>query len=840
MNEYLEMYMAEAKELLDEMNEALLLLEKNMDDKSLVNSIFRAAHTIKGNSASMGFKRLESLTHGMEDLLQDIREGKLEADAKIMELLFVCHDFLENGLCTIMQTGSEEAMNIDGVLGRLHLIIKEKHEKLTAGNDSKNSGSQADGGLSLEAGELDSLKSCLDAGEKAYLVNLGIAADCIFKPVRVWMWLREMDAYLTIIKSQPELPVIDGSNSEIPAFEGDSLRLLVVTALDVQQLQTELNKLLDSSEIKVESFLYNENKGKQVKLVEFESEFSNDFTNEILDQLIKMDEQLDSVKENPGCTNAFNKLARQCHTIKGIAGFISNGIAAEISAATEMLLEYYRKADFSTNITDIGLLTGSAALIRRLCIDQSLTFNADFCQETEKHLNLIKISINDGTVAAVNLGVKGKENGQVNVEVKAEDTEAALQEAKPVQTADSYNKNAVKALENSFIRVSTQKIDSLVDMLGELLIQYSLMEQEASARFDSNDRFMNNLLRMAKVIKGVQNASMSLRMVALKQALQKIMRVGRDTAAELGKHVEITISGEETEIDRNIADKLVDPLMHLVRNSVSHGIENVETRRKAHKPEAGQIHIRAYSKRGYVYIEVEDDGGGLSIDRIRSKAIEKGLIDPCKACSEDEIMRLIFLPGFSTQEAVNNISGRGVGMNVVETEIKKVSGKIDIVNKPGEGCCFILKIPLNLAVMNGTIVDIFGGRYIIPTLYIKQFVKPQAEQWLTVKGQKTMIRLRDQVYPVIQVGRIFGREEPLGSEDENMVVIIEAEQKFKALPVRNITGRQEIVAKPLDKELGGLDFASWASILGDGKVSLILDVEAMFKEGSSLYQAVAY
>jgi two-component system chemotaxis sensor kinase CheA len=334
---------------------------------------------------------------------------------------------------------------------------------------------------------------------------------------------------------------------------------------------------------------------------------------------------------------------------------------------------------------------------------------------------------------------------------------------------------------------------------------------------------------MAKVIKGIQNLSMSLRMVSVKQAFQKAARVGRDTAAELGKKVNISVMGEETEVDRDIADKLLDPLMHLVRNSISHGIEEEGERQKRGKTEEGHLSIQAYSKRGSVYIEVADDGTGLSIENIRAKALEKKLIDPDRNYSTDEIIRLIFLPGFSTSEKVDSISGRGVGMNVVETEMKKVGGKIDIVNRPGKGCRFILKIPLNLAVMNGTIVDICGERYVLPTLYIKQFIRPEDNQWVKVKNEKKMIRVRDEIIRVVPVGMMLGTEEPLGEEDNSVVIIIEAEQKLVALPVRNIIGRQEVVAKPLGKEFGVIDFASGASILGDGKVSLILDVEAMFK-----------
>jgi two-component system chemotaxis sensor kinase CheA len=273
--------------------------------------------------------------------------------------------------------------------------------------------------------------------------------------------------------------------------------------------------------------------------------------------------------------------------------------------------------------------------------------------------------------------------------------------------------------------------------------------------------------------------------------------------------------------------------MHLVRNSVSHGIESEEERSDRGKPKDGQINIHACSKRGYVYVEIEDDGRGLDLALIRTKAIAGNLIDPNLNYSPEEMMKIIFLPGFSTRETVDNISGRGVGMNVVETEIKKVGGKIDIFNKPGEGCKFVIKIPLNLAVMNGTIVDIFGDRYIIPTLYIKQFIKPNDSQWLKVKDRKTMVRVRDEVIQIIPPDKILGVETIKPIEDENMVVIIEVERRFKALPVRRVIGRQEIVAKPMGKEFSGLDYAAGATILGDGRVALILDVEAIFKINDS-------
>jgi Chemotaxis protein histidine kinase and related kinases len=689
MNEYVETYIAEAKELLDEINGSLLELEQNVEDIGLINSVFRAAHTIKGNSAALAFKRMEILTHSMEDLLQDIRDGKIRIDAEIIELLFACHDFLENGLYSIITTGNEEEWDIEGILTRLHGTIEAQPRELEQENHLPADTGFVCMNMTLNQKELSSLKDYLTAGFNVFAIKISIRADCPFKPVRIWTWFREMEAYLYSIKSQPEEPDDnDVKDSSYVCCPDNVVEILAASKCDGLELEDNLRKLVDAEAIEIQAW---------------------------------------------ECDN--RDLSR--HQFRPVT-------------------------------------TEPPALIA-----------------------------------------------------------AGAEKPLPGQTEHQPGTHSGKPLENSFMRISTQKIDCLVDMLGELLILHSLMEQEAFERFDANDKYMNNLLRMAKVIKSIQNLSMSLRMVSLKQVLQKTMRAGRDTAAELGKPSTIAVLGEETEIDRNIADKLVDPLLHLVRNSISHGIESEEERADKGKPQAGNINICAYSKRGYVYVEIEDDGCGLDLDLIRTKAAAKNLIDPNLVYSPEEIMKIIFLPGFSTRETVDNVSGRGVGMNVVETEIKKVGGKIDIYNKPGEGCKFVIKIPLNLAVMNGTIVEIAGGRYIIPTLYIKQFMKPDDAQWLKVKNKKAMVRVRDEIIQVIPVDKILGMELPVNEEYENMVVILEVDRKFKALPVRRVIGRQEIVAKPLGKELAGLDYAAGASILGNGKVALILDVETIFKLNDS-------
>jgi two-component system chemotaxis sensor kinase CheA len=385
---------------------------------------------------------------------------------------------------------------------------------------------------------------------------------------------------------------------------------------------------------------------------------------------------------------------------------------------------------------------------------------------------------------------------------------------------------------SSFIRIPESKIDYLVDLLGELIIFQSLHKQEIDMFLENKARggskLLNSIAKMERITKDLQNMAMSLRMVSLKQTLQKLQRVGRDTALKMGKTVNINLRGEDTEIDRSIVEKIQDPLMHLVRNAVSHGLEEDKERKIAGKEIPGQVTIQASNKRGSVYIEVSDDGQGLDLGKIYKKALHNGQITADREYSEEEISRLIFLPGLSTQEELNAVAGRGVGMNVVETEIKKLGGKIDILNRPGRGCSFILKIPINLAIINGLILKISEKRYIVPTVNIKHIFKPCLTDWVTVKGRVEYIKLREQLIKLIPPETFLKENCPPPAKENSTVIVLEMDNELRALPVTSILGKQEIVQKPLGDEFSGASIFSGGTILGDGKVCLILDIEALF------------
>jgi two-component system chemotaxis sensor kinase CheA len=591
---------------------------------------------------------------------------------------------------------------------------------------------------------------------------------------------------------------------------------------------------------------------------EVDPEFLNDFLVETKEHIENIEMNVLALETDPSNMELIHGLFREFHTIKGLAGFVNQNVIREIAHQTETKLDDCRKGKTQVNKAIIDLILASSDYIKMICDNLSLNRDHQFLNSVAIQLEALKHKafhlgeeqpetaatseaqpksstkigqilmqqgIDKDTISEL-LDKQGEYPGLKLGQVAVKEKKA---EARDIIQSLRAQEQTTRGSDGGYTRVGTVKVDNLVDLIGELVIVQSQIEREVIKRFTSNDVLVTKLLRAQKLSKDIQNISMSLRMVSLKSTFQKTYRIARDAIAELGKNVNLEFHGEDTEIDRAVTDRLLDPLLHLVKNAISHGIESEQDRIARRKPVQGQIKIKAYGKRGNVYIEISDDGQGINPDRIYQKAIEKQLIDPSKTYTDDELINFIFLPGFSTSDRVNNISGRGVGLDVVKTEISRIGGKVEIENKLGEGCTFILKIPINLAAINGTIVEIGGARYIIPTLYIQQIMKPEKEQWVSITGNKAMIRIRDEIIPVISIARIFEFPEEEKIETSELMIILELEQKFKALPVRQVIDRREIVVKPLGSEFRNLNYVSGASILGDGLVSLILDIENLFK-----------
>jgi len=385
-----------------------------------------------------------------------------------------------------------------------------------------------------------------------------------------------------------------------------------------------------------------------------------------------------------------------------------------------------------------------------------------------------------------------------------------------------------KSGNEEFMRVSNARMDHLVDTIGELIISQSLIKDYVTSNYSQDNQFVKNLDTLTRVTRELQDISTFLRSVSLKSTFQKISRIARDTITELKKDIEFVTSGETTEIDRVVADKLLEPLVHLIKNAISHGIEpDSQDRVKHGKRQKARVELNAYNKRGKIYIEIKDDGRGINTEVVYKKALEKGVIDPNREYTEDEIKEFIMLPGFSTAEKVDNISGRGVGMDVVKTQISRLGGKVTIKSELNVGSTFTLEVPINHAIMNGMIVDIGGQHFILPTVNVKEILQPENSQWVYSNGERKMINVRDVIVPVIPPSILDSSKE--GEDTYPLVALLEMDQDMGALPITSVIGRQELVVKPVGDEFSSLRYLQGMSILGNGRVSLILDVSYMFQ-----------
>jgi two-component system chemotaxis sensor kinase CheA len=552
-------------------------------------------------------------------------------------------------------------------------------------------------------------------------------------------------------------------------------------------------------------------------------ELWQDFVSETAEHLENIAAAAIELERNPQGEDALNTIFRAFHTIKGLAGFVELDDVQKFAHAVETLLDCCRRHTVKVSRPVIDLILFASDSVRALCEEREAVDCNSLLAELDRRIAAASAANRapgcQPTVPAV--------NDQGTEEERLDGADDIVRQGKSAgETA-----GVPVASETTYVRVQAQKLSMLVDLLGELMVIQSQVEQEAAQRYDSTDALINNLGRMARVTKNMQNLSVSLRMIALKSTFQKLERVARDTMKQLDKDVDFSVVGDETEIDRGVAEHLLDPLIHLVKNALDHGIEDRARRIAAGKSEIGHVVLRAYSSRGYVHIEVEDDGGGIDLDRVREKATEKRLIEPGQKMAEDELFDLLFLPGFSTAKKVSEVSGRGVGLDVVKTEVSQAGGRIRVTSTRGKGSLFHLKVPINSTLIDGTLVEIGGQRYIVPTLNIKTIVNPEAAQWVSVAGRRTMLRVRESIIPIVPIDGLLGIPGRVESMGRTVILIVEQDQKVLGLPVANVLGKREIVVKPLGADLQESGLVAGASIMGDGNVSLILDIESLFKMG---------
>ncbi|HTP85852.1 MAG TPA: chemotaxis protein CheA [Bryobacteraceae bacterium] len=572
-------------------------------------------------------------------------------------------------------------------------------------------------------------------------------------------------------------------------------------------------------------------------------ELLGDFILESREHLTSIEQNVLKLEQDAGNAEAIHASFRAFHTIKGLAGFLELHAVQQVAHEVETVLDLARNG--------------------KLRIDSSVI---DRILESKDYLNLwldqLDAMLHQGTA------VQGPDNtrlleairgltapapeaaGTATTETVVEDaglaklseavSVSAEMPAGPVEAMAAASEEApaapkaaeARGHESRAIKVETAKLDYLVDMVGEMVIAQSLVRHDPDLAGESRPRLVRNLSQLARITDEVQRTAMSMRMVPVGQLFQKMSRLVRDLARKSGKRVELETSGEETELDRNIVEELGDPLMHMVRNSVDHGVETPEEREKAGKPAVARVALRASHQAGHIVIEVADDGRGLNKDRIFRKAVSRGLVDAGAQLTEHELFHLIFQPGFSTAEQVTDVSGRGVGMDVVRRQIHKLRGRVDIRSVEGEGTTFLLKVPLTLAIIDGLVVTVGVERYIVPIFAVREMVRPTEDMISTVQGRAEMALVRGSLLPVIRLHRRFGVTPASQDPSKCLLIVSEGAGRKFCLMVDGLVGKQEVVIKGMSELLQGIEGVAGGAILGDGRVGLILDLEALGGDSS--------
>ncbi len=554
-----------------------------------------------------------------------------------------------------------------------------------------------------------------------------------------------------------------------------------------------------------------------------------------------------------------NDLFRPFHTIKGMAGFLNLRDVQELTHKGETLLDLARKAQLKLTNNHIDLIFDTVDILK----EQVEAIAEHIANPTDEPIPQPDIS---QALVVLEKAAKGDpgntfkdalrnpaagddasttpapaQPAEVTSPADATDAEEEPDPPSPAAAAEGDLGDATKAetgagaanpakakggtKKDLTVRLETAKLDHLVNMVGELVIAQAMVSQ--NALLNESEKLSRDVSQVTKITREVQEITMAMRMVTLHQTFQKMARLARDVARKAGKKVGFSISGEDTELDKNVIDEIGDPLMHMVRNSVDHGIEVPDERLAAGKSETGEVHLHAAHEGGNIVIEITDDGRGLDRDKLIAKAIERGLISPDDQLSDQEAFALIMQAGFSTAEKITDISGRGVGMDVVKRNIEKLRGKVEISSEKGKGSKFTIRLPLTLAIIDGMVVTVGEERFIIPTIAIDQSLRPEQEQVTTVQKRGEMLMVRGELCPLIRLDKLFA----LPTEDrpvwERMVVIVVVDGRRVGIVLDDLIGQQQIVIKALGDQFQEVAGISGGAILGDGRVGLILDAPGL-------------
>lgn len=570
-------------------------------------------------------------------------------------------------------------------------------------------------------------------------------------------------------------------------------------------------------------------------------ELLNEFHAESLELLQTIEQGVLILESNPNDAETVNSIFRAFHTFKGGAGFLHLDPPRNLAHELETVLDLVRRSELPIDSVVINLILAGGDALERFTRAigaqlQGVDPGSPIVVPTSDIIRRAKAAARGEAEPPAGapperLGTDAPAFQRPTPEQEL--TVAVLQTAAapeaPPPPVSPVREPLVGDLGGGFVKLDTAKLDSLVDLVGELVVAQSMVVENSEVQAIESSQFVRQLRQLRRITSDLQSTAMSMRMVPVRGAFQKMTRLVRDLAASGGKQIQFLLEGEETELDRNMVEKLGDPLVHMIRNSVDHGIESQDERIARGKPALGTIRLSAAHQRGGIVIRLSDDGKGLDPARIRAKAIERGLIRTDAEMDASEIVSLIFLPGFSTAEAVTDLSGRGVGMDVVRSNIEGLSGKIEVQSVLGEGTTFTLLLPLTLAIIDGMLVGVGDDRYIIPTLSIRESFRPQPGMVSTIQGRGEVVSVRGRQTPLLRLGRYLGRPARATNLEDAIIVVVESGDAARGLVVDELLGKQEVVIKSLGQTFRHQNLLAGSAVLGDGSVGLILDVDTLVK-----------
>ena len=685
VSQYLEIFIDETSEHLQSLSDCIMSLEKEPDDKDTINEVFRAAHSLKGMAGTMGFKRMQHLTHDMEDVFQEVRSDKIAVNSKMIDILFKCLDALDKYLETIKETSDEGTEDNQAIIKELNDFIAQSEGKDVSAEKPADS-SETEAGvekkylnIELTNEEREAIRSTKDDENHVYGFTVYIHPECLLKAARAFLVFQAVEDFGEVVVYRP-------------------------TPHDIEDEKFELDF----------SFFL--------------------IASESLDKIVP------AVKA--------------------------------VSEITSVLAEELQPEQFE--------------------------------QKAEK---------------------EEQQKQETNEPVPVQQAELQ-QRAQPA----AVKKAVKKPVTSRTVRVDIEKLDALMNQVSELIIAKNGLTSISSTEggnFESQ-AFHEQIEYLERITTNLHESVMQVRMVPIESVVNKYPRMIRDLSRKLDKKMELFMSGEDTELDRTVVDQIGDPLQHLLRNSADHGLETAEVRRERGKPETGAIYLNAFQEGNNVIIEVSDDGNGIDTEKVKEKAIQRGVITPEQAeiMDQKEIINLLFMPSFSMAKKITDISGRGVGLDVVRSNIEALGGDVEVTSKLGEGSKFTVRLPLTLAIIQVLMVEIHDEKYAVALGSIQNIEDISVNEIRYVEA-KEVIHLRGLVIPIIRMDKILDME-PLEEEPENLtVVIVKKGDKYAGLVVDSLIGQQEIVIKSLGKFIRNNKVISGATILGDGEVALILDVNAL-------------